>query len=524
MAKTRRSPRPSTARPPLPQRSHEGAAVAIVCTAATIAATLERWWFPRAWGEAGSLTSAFYYGDAPRFVEYAIAILQGRVFDNGIPYHPPGWPLALAGFLKLAGAVHGPDVVVPVGAVKLFIACLSGLTVGVAALLAYDIGGMGVMLAVALIGPFQFGHIVQGTVANSEALYGLAVVAAMFAAFRWWREDSPHRLAWAALAGAIGGIAMLVRAEFLACAIVMAVVPAWSRRPRWWREPALFLCLFCTMLVPTTVWHWRSLSAFNAAHVGRVAGPLPRFAPVTSYGPFNFAMANHPAADGGPNRDHPLLDRCSADTASVLSAGELDLACPAIYDLYVNGYAIGLAWLVGHPVDAAALMTRKIGMTVGFLSHGYLIDAAGSGVDGVRRRVDVVDPDGGWLMPIHGLLIVGGLVVLRRRPMALAVMLLPIVALAGSTLLFYGYVRLGVSYLPAIWVLQGAAAAYGVKRLWSWRPPVRTLVGVTVGAIVLLLGYEAARIGVPREVVLDGPRAPGGALMQDETLLVHRVR
>ena len=122
-------------------------------------------------------------------------------------------------------------------------------------------------------------------------------------------------------------------------------------------------------LLPTTIWHWRSLTAFNAAQRATVAGPLPRFAPVTSYGPFNFAMANHPDADGGPNRDHPMLDACNPETDVRLSAGELDLACPQVYDLYVHGYAIGARWLLGHPIDALALMRRKAAYTVGVLGQ-----------------------------------------------------------------------------------------------------------------------------------------------------------
>src|SRR6185437_1643729 len=103
--------------------------LALVFAGTTAAAIEERWLFGRAWGESHTLTSAFYYGDAPRFVAYATAILQGRLFDNGIPFHPPGWPLLLAAFMRLCGAAQHGDVVVPVEAVKLFIACLSGLSV-----------------------------------------------------------------------------------------------------------------------------------------------------------------------------------------------------------------------------------------------------------------------------------------------------------------------------------------------------------------------------------------------------------
>jgi len=498
-----------------------------VALAAGLAATLERWWFARAWGEAGTLTSVFYYGDATRLVDYASAILQGRPFDNGIPFHPPGWPVLLAVFLRLTGDGAAGASALPVAAVKLFLAALGGASVALASALAFEIAGFGAMLAVALVGPFHFGHIVEGTVANSEALYGLLLVVTLQGAWRWLRPDGGSRPLWAAVAGAAAGGAMVVRAEFLAAAVLLVPIAWWAdardgdspgARGRL-RASALFAVAFIIVLAPTTVWHWRSLSAFNAAHVGRVAGPLPRFAPVTSYGPFNFAMANHENADGGPNRDHPLLDRCGAEGEAGLAAGELDLACPAVYDLYVNGYAIGRRWLVTHPAAALALLTSKLSLMSGFLAHGYLVDNVGAGVTGTRRRVDLLDPRGRALVWIHLALVLGGVVVLRRRPVALAVIASAVVALLASTLMFYGYVRLGVAYLPALWVLQGAALSALVQR--GVTPKVarpRRAAGVTVAVLALLLVLEAAHLGDARRLAVEGVRTPGGAIVQDESV------
>ena len=483
-----------------------------------IAAFLERWWFGRAWGEQGSLTSAFYYGDAPRFTSYAIAILKGESFDNGIPFHPPGWPLVLAGFLRLAGAAHNGDVVIPVAAVRLFLAATSALAVGVTTVVAWQMSGFGAMLAVAVLAPFHFGHIVEGTVPNSEALYSLGVAAFMWAMRRWLSDDGDRFRA--PLAGIIGGCTLLVRAEFLAAlAIAAAAGWAWGGRRR--RDLPAFAIAAALVLLPTTVWHWRTLSAFNMAHRGAVAGPLPRFAPVTSYGPFNFAMANHEDADGGPNRDHPMLDACSQETDVRLSAGELDLACPQVYDLYVHGYRIGAAWLLSHPFDALALMRRKAAYTFGFLAHGYGIDDLPAGVDGVRRRVDMLDPDNAVLFPFHVGLIVAGFIALRRRRVAIWTIVAPLGALVGATFLFYGYVRVGVAYLPAIWVLQGAGAAAVLRLAPLKKLTASAAAGLAVAGITVALGIEAARLGGSRGVVLEGPRTPDGAIVADETLRIR---
>jgi hypothetical protein len=478
------------------------------------------------------LTSAFYYGDAPRFLDYAAAILQRRAFDNGIPFHPPGWPLALAAFVRLSGGGPHGDVVIPVVAVKLLVACLSGLTVGMAALLAYQMAGVGAMLAVSLLGTFQFGHVVEGTVANSEALYGLCMIATVSAAWRWLGplrppgpagEARPGRSrTWPAVAGFLGGCAMLVRAEFLACAVLIAVAGWRARGSR--AEIALFALGFCLALGPTTLWHWRSLDRFNVTHAGRVAGPLPRFAPVTSYGPFNFAIANHPDADGGPNRDHPMLDQCNQETDVRLSAGELDLQCPAVYDLYVHGYAIGGGWALEHPGAALALLGRKIGYTIGFLAQGYFIDDIGAGADGTRRRVDMVDPANQWMLPIHLGLLLAGLGLMWRRKVALGLVAAPLVALLASVLSFYGYVRLGVAYLPVVWILQGTALAAGLQRVVRGRLVTSRTTGLVMAALLLLLGCDALASRLPRAVVLDGVRTADGTLAEDETLTIRRVR
>jgi len=493
-----------------------GAFARAFVAAAVVVAFVERWWFPYAWRETTSLTSVFYYGDATRFVAYARAIAQGRVYDNGIPFHPPGWPLLLAGLFHATGATGGP---VPVSAIKLLTAALGALTVGAAALLAGEVAGSGALIAAAVLLAFDFGHIVESTVANSEALYGLLVTLAAAAAWRWLRDAATHPRAWAALAGVLAGAASLVRAEFLAAAVVWGAW-AWMRR-RARVDLLLYAAAMALVLTPTTIWHWRTLSAFNAAHVGRVAGPLPRFAPVTSYGPFNFAMANHEDADGVPNRDHPMLDRCQGDTSAALEAGQLDLACPAAYDLYVHGYEIGALWLLNNPGAALRLVGRKLAFTVGCLGQGFFVDDLAVGVDGVRRRVDLVDPANWWLIPIRLALLIVGLVALKRRPAALAVVGGPLVALVASAVLFYGYVRLGVAYLPVAYVLIGAGAAWVAQRA-TGRFATRRTMAAALLTMALVLVYERTARDADRRLLVDGPRLADGTLNQDETVEIRR--
>ena len=204
--------------------------------------------------------------------------------------------------------------------------------------------------------------------------------------------------------------------------------------------------------------------------------------------------------------------------------GQLDLQCPEVYDLYVRGYAIGALWILNHPGAALDLMGRKIGYTIGFLAHGYFIDDLGAGAGGTRRRVDLIDPAAYWLLPIHLILVLAGLVILRTRPVALGLLGAPIAALLASALLFYGYVRLGAAYLPVLWILEGAAIAAGLQRFATRRPATPRTVAIAMTILIVLLGADALRSGSPRELRLDGARMPDGALVQDETLTVHRVQ
>jgi hypothetical protein len=524
----------------------------------TIAAFLMRAGFPYVWHEASAPASVFYQGDTRAFLAYAAALVAGRPFDNGIPFHPPGWPFVLSLFYRLLG--YSPLTGHPISpeAIKLFVAVLSALSVGLATLLAGELAGTGAMLAVGLLGTFHFGHIVEGTVPNSEALYGLLLVMALLLAWRWMasqsRGDGGEGVAgrraaiWALALGAVSGVATLVRAEFGLCAALLGVIGVWlpsessrgdakdvarsrgarggtgervrNRLPRL----AAFALGIGVVMLPSTIAHWRSLSAFNAEHQTAFPGPLPTFAPVTSYGAFNFAMGNHANADGGPNRDHPLLSTCPPEQAAQLAGGQLDLSCPAIYDLFVHGYRIGLTWIAENPGRAAALLARKASMTAGVLALGYFDNDFPAGVDGTRRRVDLLDPASRLLWPIHLALILAGIFLLRHRPRVLLLLAAPLVTLTASALMFYGYVRLGAAYLPVLWIFEGAALAALAARLVR-HPRIRPLApALVLTAGLVILALQALTAAWPHSVTLDGPRGAGGEIIQDETVTISRVR
>ena len=306
------------------------------CLFTLIAATAMRLCLPIAWDERQSLGSAFLVGDARPYHDYASHLVAGRTFDNGVPFHPPGWAIVLAGFFRLAGFDPLNERPADPTLVKSFVAFLSGLTVSLAALVAHRVAGRGAMYATGAWGSIHFGHMVLGTVPSNETLYGLLVVVVVLIGLRYIDmapgEEGRARYATAGGLGLAAGAAALVRAEFLSGCILLA---AWiwliSKSGTRLHVVAAYALGVLVALVPTGLANWRSISAFNERTALKLPGPLPRFAPVTSYGAFNFAVANHQNADGGPNNDHPVLETATRQEQDLLAEGGLNLAAPAVH-------------------------------------------------------------------------------------------------------------------------------------------------------------------------------------------------
>ncbi len=382
------------------------------------------------------------------------------------------------------------------------------------------------MFATGAWGSFHFGHMALGTVPSNETLYGLSIVAVQLVGLRvrdlavrdvGWRGD-----AIAALLGVGAGAAALVRAEFLAgCVLLGAWLIATTTGSMQWRLLGAYALGVLIVVAPVAASNWRSIAEFNERNHTKLPGPLPRFAPVTSYGAFNFAIANHPQSDGGPNNDHPILQNANRHDRELLAEGGLNLAATSVHRLYVDGYRIGLSWLLRNPADALELLIEKFRRALGVLAHGALFDNFPSGVSGTRRRVDMLDPDSRVLWPVAVALFVAGLWMLRATPDA-RLLYLPLVTLGLSTLGFFGYVRLSAAYLPVIWVFQGAAASSLVATLPMPRA-IRRRPGLAVVMLMLtLVAGSVASIGQTRSVTIDGPRSLSGHVLGDETVRITR--
>lgn len=491
-----------------------------------MAATLERWWFPRAWEESALLASRFYFGDARAYLSYAVALVEGETFDNGVPFHPPGWPLVLSLVFRALdwSSNSAPDPLT----IKHVAAILSGASVGLTAALAFTLAGRGAMVIASFLGTFHFGHMVQAASPNSEPLYGLLMTSVLLCGV-WCLRDRSHVML-AAACGVLAGFTTLVRAEFALCVLLLAIagIILGGRPAR--RSVACFVLGVVLALAPTTIVNWKSIDEFNRTRAARMPGPLPRFAPVTSYGAFNFANANHSAARGGFNFDLPSLmppdgvdSADNREAADLSEAGFLDLSRPAVYRAFVDGYRLGTAWIVRHPIQALDLLRAKLSLTMSMFDYGYLLDNVPIAVRGTRRPVDQVDLGTSWLTVVHlGLALFGAVLACRQRWSIL--LLAPILTMLVSSALFFGYVRLGVAYLPVIWILQAMAISQLLRRVPVSEAMKRRALPAAAAAGVMLMLYEASVAGNGRVLMLDGVVDESGAFVEDQALEIERVR
>ncbi len=186
-------------------------------------AFLVRFLFWRATPDAAWAYSAWYKGDAPKWVEFARAMHEHRPFEWGLPMHPPGmawltalvWPGGDAGFTGAKLAMVGLGALVPP---LFFLAARRWFGFRTAIL-----AGAALVPAAAML--------VLSTSLNNETPYLVLTALGIAVLERAARRPGPVSLgAW----GALSGLTCLFRVEHvlyvLFCGVFLAVY--WSRRER----------------------------------------------------------------------------------------------------------------------------------------------------------------------------------------------------------------------------------------------------------------------------------------------------
>lgn len=488
--------------------------------------------------------TVFYEGDAEAFYGYARAILSGSSYDNGLPFHPPGFPYFLAGLYAFLGA--GADGEVPHRAVKEAMALLGAASVGLLYLLVRPYLGRTGALVAGLLAAWHFGLYVLAVAPVSEGLYLLLLLLALLV----WSRRLAHPLAapgavgaveggpWTALGlGALLGLLALTRAEGALVALLLAGVGAAGalRQRASFRPWALVAAGWALAVAPWAACNAIHLADFNRQQAAHLAEPLPTFVPLTLYGPLNLALANHPAADGSFSR---------AFLASSSSSPTLDLSDPEHLRFFLHGGAMAWDWARQHPGDFGRLVLRKWALSAEAWKLGWTQWDWPGGLAGVRRPVDVFVPASGLALALAPPVAVLGLLACFWTPggprrWAGVVLLLGFSWLL-TTGLFFGYVRQGLLLLFFGLTFAAAGLLWLGRRLahprGTWEEalpfaspfadgPGRHLLQGLGAAALLLLALELAGAAGDRNFRATGTTLPGQPYLdRDQPVVLEPVK
>lgn len=448
--------------------------------------------------------SVFFFGDSRHYHLYAVALVRGELYDQGIPFHPPLFPWLLHLVYRLLGIPQGSAL-----PYKLCLVGLNALTVGLAwAWYRRMLGEAWALVGAAWLAT-SFGWLLLSSSYNSEVL-----VAPLLVAICWltWHERQALDGRGALGLGAAMGLGWLANAAYGSLwPFVLGYLFLLRRRDvpltRHLRLWSLAVIVSLLVVAPWTLRNHARIGAHNATTPQ--LEPLSRFAPVSAYGPLNFALANHDEANGGFS---PRRLRMAAAT------GGIDLTDSDQRALFIHGYSAGANWIVTHPTAALRLAGAKLDRWLDGMRLGWGVASFPSGLRGERAPVDLFVPERTWLKwPLLLALLAGVLLSLRRAGREYLICSLVLAHGLAITLLFYGYARswtmlLGV--LVPLWLLPCVRFAHAQRLTWSlWAARiavVAVLLALVQGAIVVARG--------PRDFVASGPSDANGRILQDERI------
>jgi 4-amino-4-deoxy-L-arabinose transferase-like glycosyltransferase len=275
--------------------------------------------------------AAEYDRDAVTLVNAGSFAESDATFHGGpTAYHPPLFPVALAGVYKLVGT--GSEHT-RWDAGRVLEAVLGAIAVLLTGLIATRLWGARVGLVAAGIAAVDPPLILVGSSLLSESLFIPLVLAAVWAALNY--RDT-ERLRWAAIAGALTGLCALTRGNGVFLIIPIALL-LWTGRPRFTRPalaaPALALAAGILMLVPWTI---RNLHVFHSLV------PITTETGYALEGTYNSAVQN--------DKRFPALW-----AAPILQVGQIDRSHPAADEAQISGHLRSMAWryIRHHPFSVA---------------------------------------------------------------------------------------------------------------------------------------------------------------------------
>ncbi len=471
--------------------------------------------------------SIFYEGDSEAYYRFARAVLAGKPYDEGLPFHPPGFAYVLAQVHDWLGA-GGESASVPHLQVKIMLAAFSSLSVGLLYLLIRPYLGRTVAILSSLFAAYHFGLYVLAIAPVTEGVYLTLLLATWLLFSRGMSsavtapgaEPKDSVLVTVAVGLMCGGLA-LTRAESMLLPFVLVILCAlgwWLRRRDSAGESApfalacrpwiLLLLTFGFTILPWTVRNHRALTELNQSYGDRLAEPIPTFVPITIYGPLNLALANNELADGTFSRDFMSSQKLQ---------GNLDLEDPQHLDFILHGDRHARKWILENPTDFVDLVGKKWELVSTTLTLGWTQWNWPGGLDGLRRPVDIFTPESTVLRPFLGIYLLIGVILCAlagpesRRWLGLvaAASIIGVI----STTMFYGYVRQGLLLLPFFFSFAGVSSAVlldrGLGVLRERRSPGRSWL-VMLGVVALLMALlEVSGRDANRNFEATGSTIPG---------------
>ena len=475
--------------------------------------------------------SALYEGDAPVWVRWAQSLGRGEAFEFDLPMRTPAIAFALHWFVP--GILAAAFTLLKLVWCMISAATCAMLFVIVQRELSTRIAWIASMLLC-----FAFGSYELATSLNNEAPYAFLLVLLLGATVRW--IEAPRALLALAI-GVLHAVAMLVRAEHALLIAAFLLYAALATRS--WRAAGSLVLVPAMAVCVCLPWIWRSHAAavrFNTIETTpidfanadppwtmeaqAVLSSLPAFARqgnfafiqsvskssgktrvdrvdvngffrdkfgyvpealstwtlISSKGALDFALANHPASDGGFSLA-ALQDGFDAQP-------EWSFGRPSHLRLYNHGYEVGWNWIRADFRAWSRLVLKKFerffdGVTLGWTAHDLPY-----GRSSKRAPVDLATPILGnqvcaILIPA---VILAGMFLGWRRNLA-ALCLIVIASKLIVTVAYYGYARQAVSIEPA-WFLFAAIAIDALLSRLHCTERTASALGITI--IVALLGCE----------------------------------
>ena len=310
-----------------------GPLACLLLVALLVRAAAAVWWHTHS-GEG------FAFGDTASYWALGQALADGRPYVYGTAhiFRMPGYPLLLAGLMRLVG--NHDDALLWARALNVL---LGVAAVAAVYALARMLSNRRTAMIAAAVACFYPGAVAMSIILLSEALFGPLMLVHLGAWAAAFNSPATRRgVAWAAMAGGLGGAATLVRPEWLLFT-PLALAASMAFGPRRGRTATIAAPMLVALVAVMSPWWIR-----NAQLTGH-------FVPTTLQVGASLYDGLNPRADGSSNMD--FVGRQETELRSEMpAASPVELE----YALDVRLRRAALSWAAEHPGRVLCLAGIKL--------------------------------------------------------------------------------------------------------------------------------------------------------------------